>query len=123
MLLNNLFTYKVIESNSFSSLKFQIFIRPDHSIFDGHFPGMPVTPGVCQMEMVKEIFSDYLGGNLIYTSVSNIKFISVWVPNETDSVFMDLSAVDEKTDFNISASIYNSHEVYIKVKGRLHDNA
>ena len=123
MLLNNLFTYKVIESHSLSSLKFQIFIRPDHSIFKGHFPGMPVTPGVCQMEIVKEIFSDYLGVNLTYSSVSNIKFISVWIPNETDSVFMDLSAVDEKVDFSINASIYSNNEVYIKVKGRLHDDA
>ncbi|MEJ0079486.1 MAG: hypothetical protein WDM78_00620 [Puia sp.] len=32
----------------------------DQAIFSGHFPGQPVLPGVCMMEMVAEVLGVYL---------------------------------------------------------------
>ena len=120
MLLNNLFTYEQIEGNSLSFLKFRIYIKSRHVIFTGHFPGNPITPGVCQMEMVKEIFGDYLGESIVFKYVSDMKFINMWVPNDSKSVYMDLSASSDEGGYKMNASIYTGKEVYFKIRGSIH---
>ena len=120
MLLNNLYTYELLEGNSISSLKFRIHIRADHEIFKGHFSGNPITPGVCQMEMVKEIFSDYLGRDLFLNSVSDVKFIAMWVPDESESVYLELTAINEPEGYKIRANIATDKEVYLKLRGNIH---
>ncbi|MBQ0740088.1 3-hydroxyacyl-ACP dehydratase, partial [Aquimarina celericrescens] len=32
-----------------------ITINKNHKIFKGHFPGNPVTPGVCMIQIIKEL--------------------------------------------------------------------
>lgn len=118
MLLNKLYTYEHIEGEAIASLKFKVNIKVNHEIYEGHFPGNPITPGVCQMEMVKEIFSDYLGKNLFFNSVSDMKFITMWVPNELEDVFMDISAKDFEEGYKIKASIYTDKGVYFKLRGK-----
>ncbi|MEP7278535.1 MAG: 3-hydroxyacyl-ACP dehydratase, partial [Bacteroidota bacterium] len=39
-------------------------INPDHAIFKGHFPGQPVVPGVCMMQIVKELMETGTGRRL-----------------------------------------------------------
>jgi 3-hydroxyacyl-[acyl-carrier-protein] dehydratase len=36
-------------------VKAKIAINKRHRIFDGHFPGLPVVPGVCMLQIVREI--------------------------------------------------------------------
>lgn len=120
MLLNNLYTYEKIAGEDISSLKFRIYIHSENEIFTGHFPGNPITPGVCQLEMVKEIFGDYLNKSVCIHSVSNMKFINMWVPNDSEPVFMDLSATENELGYHMNASIYSDREVYFKIKGSIH---
>jgi len=119
MLLNNLFTYELIEGDSISFLKFRIYIHSGHVIFTGHFPENPITPGVCQMEMVKEVFGDYLNEALFFNNVSNMKFINMWVPNDSESVYLELSASVDEVGYKMNASIYTGDEVYFKIKGSI----
>ena len=118
MLLNTLYTYEHLEGDVSASLKFKVNIQANHEIYKGHFPDNPITPGVCQMEMVKEILSDHLGQNLFFNSVSDMKFISMWVPKGSESVFMDISANAYEDGYKIKASIYTDTCVYFKLRGK-----
>ena len=118
MLLNTLYTYEHLEGEALASLKFRVNTQANHEIYNGHFPDNPITPGVCQMQMVKEILSDHLGQNLFFNSVSDMKFISMWVPNESEAVFMDISAKDFEEGYKIKASIYTDSCVYFKLRGK-----
>ncbi|MEC7275563.1 MAG: 3-hydroxyacyl-ACP dehydratase FabZ family protein [Bdellovibrionota bacterium] len=40
-----------------SSVIGHYFTRPDHPIFEGHFPDMPILPGVVQVEMMAQMAS------------------------------------------------------------------
>ncbi len=117
MLLNKLYTYEQVESELPSSLKFKVSINASHEIFEGHFPGNPITPGVCQMEMLKEILSDHLAVNLFFNSISDMKFISIWEPKESEAVFMDVALKLSEDVYNINAKIYKDSIVYFKLKG------
>ena len=32
--------------------RFSLELNPEHPVYEGHFPGNPVVPGVCQVQMI-----------------------------------------------------------------------
>ena len=54
MLRNSFFNILNMVSGS-DGLEVMIRLNPEHEIFRAHFPGQPITPGVCQIQMVTEI--------------------------------------------------------------------
>lgn len=87
-LKNNL--YKIISKEEVNSIfNYTVELNPSCVIYQAHFPGEPITPGVCIVQIGKEVIEDLL---LEQSSVScrleiikakNIKFLSVISPNET----------------------------------------
>ena len=55
-----------------------------HEIFNGHFPGLPVVPGVCMMAIVKEFLEASLQKKLTLRSASQMKFLSLINPEENE---------------------------------------
>ena len=74
----------------------KITINKDHEIFNGHFPGNPVTPGVCMMQIIKEITEEIVGCKLLMQSSSNIKFMAIINPELTPNLDLELDI--QKTD-------------------------
>lgn len=60
-------------------------LNPRHAIFQAHFPGNPITPGVCIIQMVAELFEQYAGRKLALKRVANVKFLHVLSPAEQTS--------------------------------------
>ena len=61
---------------------FDVRLNPDHFIFKAHFPGHPITPGVCLMQMIAELASMAEGCNLLVRNVKNAKYTGVVSPDE-----------------------------------------
>ena len=87
MLINSFFTPinlpQIIEGiNKENPVEFSVGIRinPDHSIFEGHFPGQPIVPCVAYIEMIREIMELVLQKKLLLKEASNIKFLSITNP-------------------------------------------
>jgi 3-hydroxymyristoyl/3-hydroxydecanoyl-(acyl carrier protein) dehydratase len=62
-----------------------------HPIFEGHFPGRPVVPGACLLQIVKELVSMALDSEVRLTRADQIKFISMIGPDEDETVWMNLT--------------------------------
>jgi 3-hydroxyacyl-[acyl-carrier-protein] dehydratase len=122
MLLNEFYTYEQLEGDSIDLLKFRIKILADNDIFMGHFPGNPIMPGVCQMEIVKEVLGDYLGKEIFYSFVSDIKFINMWAPDDSEVIYLEICANEIENGCAIKASIYACDKVYFKLKGLVNDS-
>ena len=60
-----------------------VTFNPAHAIFNGHFPAQPVVPGVCIMEMVKEIMQLRLGVPLLLSAAPVVKFLRLVLPHYT----------------------------------------
>lgn len=73
-----------------SSFREAIRFDADHRIFKGHFPGLPVVPGVCMMAIVKELLEERLGVRLQLSSVPQIKFLSMINPLDHDSAEVEI---------------------------------
>jgi len=90
MLKNDLYTihdYHGTEDSATASL----LLRPDHPLFAGHFPGRPVLPGACMLQMIKEIMETTLNFSLQLTHSPAIKFLSPVVPADTPLLKAELS--------------------------------
>lgn len=73
-----------------SSATAYITINKDHSVFNGHFPGNPVTPGVCMMQIIKEITEQIVDEKLFMESSSNVKFMAIINPEVTPDLELTL---------------------------------
>ncbi len=67
-----------------------VVLNKDHDIFKGHFPGNPVTPGACMLQVVKELTQDILGMKLMMTSAANVKFMALINPEKNPELLLEL---------------------------------
>ena len=97
---------------------FAVHINPLHPIFDGHFPGNPVTPGVAQLEMVKELISTVLDKPLRLTEMGTCKFLAILNPNATPDVEVKLAySTTESDEIKVTASISTAETSFFKMNG------
>lgn len=90
MLLQDFYTVDKIDTNSEGKYLAAITLNKDHDIFKGHFPGNPVTPGVCMMQIIKEITESILNETLTMVSTSNVKFMAIINPEINSKLVLDL---------------------------------
>lgn len=84
-----LYTIRIIEKQA-DTVTADVQIDRAHRLFDGHFPGSPVLPGVVQLEMVKVALSDALGRDLALKEMATCKFLEVFNPAEIPSMTLHI---------------------------------
>lgn len=94
-ILTNFYTLESSEKSENGSFVAKIKLNPDHEIFKGHFPGNPVTPGVCMMQIVKDLTEIFTASKLFLKSASNVKFMAIINPFETPDLVLQLD-INEK---------------------------
>lgn len=98
---------------SFSSM---LSINKGHDIFKGHFPDLPILPGVCMMQIVKEQLEKNLKVKLKLQSAANIKFLSLINPAENTEVAIDVKySRTEEGMYNADAIISVDSRPYFKL--------
>ena len=90
MLKNDFFTLTTPLSGGDGIYKTTIALDKEHAIFQGHFPGLPVVPGVCMMAIVKELLEEAVNRPLQLLNTANIKFLSLINPLENETVDVEL---------------------------------
>ncbi|TXI83641.1 MAG: 3-hydroxyacyl-ACP dehydratase [Crocinitomicaceae bacterium] len=109
MILNDTF-YTVTElTKGENTLDATIKLNAAHAIFEGHFPNNPVTPGVVEMEIVKEILSLGLEKPLKMKTMSSCKFLAVLNPINVENV-------------QVKISITEMDDAFVRISGQLADD-
>ena len=124
-MLENVF-YKIINYETFSengyagsfNINSTIVFNQDHSIFKGHFPDLPVVPGVCMIQIIKELTEKYLKKHITLKSASNTKFLKVINPEITVNILIDCDFLDIEI-VKIKAKISNNEHIYMTFQGKL----
>lgn len=96
MLIPGLYTTETFNKNE-EGITAHIKLNPKHEIFKGHFPGKPIMPGVCMIQIIKELTERSLGKDLFLSIASNVKFMAIINP-ETDPTLIiniDLMELDD----------------------------
>lgn len=119
MLLGSLFVIKS-EAKDDNFFRVQIQIPDSHPVFDGHFPGAPVMPGVCQIQMLEETLSHLLKKSLVLKHANTIKFLAGMEPVKHHDITMEIKVEPRESDFHVNATYFNPSETFFKFKGDFH---
>lgn len=72
---------------------FQIHLNAQHFIYKAHFPGEPITPGVCILQMCMELLSEHIGQKLSLLCAKNVKYLKIIVPDQTADLVVRVQKV------------------------------
>ena len=70
-------------------------LLPESPVYKGHFPGYPITPGVCLVEMALEAIGEKAGHDVRLVAAKNIKFTSPVLPEEGTELRFNISGEGE----------------------------
>ncbi|MDE6872352.1 MAG: hypothetical protein K2J62_09590 [Bacteroidales bacterium] len=92
-------------------------LDPGSDIFKGHFPGQPILPGVCSVQMLGEIMSEVIGKEVFINEVSSCKYLKTVDPVQEQELHLDIdySFSDGKVTAAASGSTA-AGEPYLKIK-------
>lgn len=113
MLRNDLYTVDSI-TESHPAFQVSVTLNPRHAIFKGHFPGHPVLPGVCMLEMIRELMEDRLKQKLRISKGPLIKFLAMIIPEKNTSFEVDLHYETKDGFIDASGRIFHGTTTFMK---------
>lgn len=105
--------YKIINLDESQSDKLIALVKIDklHPIFKGHFPNHPVTPGVCTMQIIKELSEKWSDKKLMLKTARNVKFMAIINPE-----------LNENVQFEIQFEQFSDEELSVKSTVSIDEN-
>jgi 3-hydroxyacyl-[acyl-carrier-protein] dehydratase len=113
LLLNELYTIQTLMETQ-NGIQATILLRADHAIFKGHFPGQPVLPGVCMMEMIAEITGNYLKKQFRISGGPLIKFLHMIDPGQNPLISLEIKYQTTFSHTTTSGKIYFGTSIFMK---------
>lgn len=85
----------------------------EHEIFQGHFPGNPIVPGVCTLGIVKDALVRAIGKPLCLFKAPMVKYLGLITPDK--QVRLSASWVTTDEGFVVNANVADDATVYFKM--------
>ena len=101
---------KVVEQ----TIVYQVELNKEHSVYQGHFPDIAVSPGVMLTDMVRTLCQEHLGIKLQLKEGKNIKFLQPVLPQKETRFEVALS-LSEGDPLQVKATAMNENGTYFKV--------
>lgn len=65
---------------------FSVKLNPASRIYAAHFPGTPITPGACIIQIALELTEKLAGKELEIEEIKNVKFLNILSPIDNPTV-------------------------------------
>ncbi|MDR1745826.1 MAG: hydroxymyristoyl-ACP dehydratase [Tannerella sp.] len=96
---------------------FEIALNPDCRVYRGHFPDMPVAPGVCNIQMVRECVERIAGRPLQLSHITQCKMTTMLTPEQHPDLQIYIHKFEaDEPPFPVHATIGRDDEVYFILK-------
>lgn len=102
------------------SLIYSVSLNPGHEVYKGHFPEKPITPGVCSIQMIKELAEDCLSKKLTLSCIDRCRLTAMITPDSVPEFSVRI-AIDPADNSKISAEIFSGSTTYLTLAGTLID--
>lgn len=96
---------------------FHVRINPEWPIYKAHFPGHPITPGVCIVQMVQELLQGFLHRELCLDKAKNVKYLAIISPEEVSELSIVFPKIEEQPDgsLKVQAQVLNGESLCTKL--------
>lgn len=92
-------------------------VNPKSGILKGHFPGHPVIPGACMLQMLKEVLESALKTPIILKKADSLKFMRIIDPENTETVLLDIIYKSDNDAINVTAKLSTDEIICFKFQG------
>lgn len=120
MELRDLFEHSIVGAEEGKIIATARFNK-EHPVYLGHFPGAPVTPGVCQLWLIRAIVSEVLGKPLMLGSARDIKFLSMHNPFDDEELSVEISYRQNGDAVEVNATLADGERKVLKLNGEYRD--
>jgi len=109
---------KISTDSGSSEYQYAVQLNPEHDIFKGHFPGQPVLPGVCQIEILGHSLEKETGKQVYLGNAKNIKFLKIIDPLISSLLILKVKILESSEEsIKVSAVLDTDEGAYFKFKG------
>ena len=121
LFLDNLYTITSQTPLDDVAVQYQIRLNPASVIFRAHFPGEPIMPGACIVQLVQELYMHWRQSEVEIAKVNNLKFLSVISPDAVLDLDVRIEVKkQEDALIHIKADITRGDVDYTKMSLLLH---
>ena len=110
--------YKVLSEEKTSDSKYTItiLVNEKHEVFKGHFPGNPIMPGVCMIQIIKELTEKITESTLMIQTLANVKFMALINPENNPELRLELDiTLTEDNLVKVKNTTYFNETVALKL--------
>lgn len=116
--------FTILRCSPDSRLKGKVRVRlnPDCTVYAGHFPSEPVSPGVCNIEMVRQCAELIHNHTLRINSIKQCRLTTLMTPllHPQADVNIDMQAKEEGS-YRLVAAIGEGESMYLTLKADVSD--
>lgn len=119
-MLENKF-YKIINiSNDSEFHLFEVELLRDCDVYEGHFPGEAIAPGVCNIQMIKECAEKVVGHKIFMYNLQQVRLTTLVKPDVHShcEVRLQLQQLSEE-EYKLRATIGNGDDIYLDLKAQV----
>ncbi len=109
ILQNDLYT--IVETGDKAA---KIRLLPESAIYQGHFPGNPITPGMCQVGIVEELARNICGVELFLSEVKMLKYMDILRPSTQEVEVKFDKLEDDGTSVSAKGTVASEDRVFTK---------
>jgi 3-hydroxyacyl-[acyl-carrier-protein] dehydratase len=114
---NEIFIIESLEHGA-GQVTANLSINKSSAIFEGHFPGQPVVPGDCMVQLVKDILQDALNIKVMLKKAATIKFIAMITPDTVHPINLTIGyKIIDDGYISINAKILTGDVTCFKLQG------
>ncbi|KQX08669.1 3-hydroxyacyl-ACP dehydratase [Flavobacterium sp. Root420] len=110
--------YKVLSEEKTTDSKYSItiLVNEKHEIFKGHFPGNPIMPGVCMIQIIKELTEKITESTLMIQTLANVKFMALINPENNPELRLELDITTTEDNLvKVKNTTYFNETVALKL--------
>lgn len=120
MLIKNFYNILSKNNSAEGEYLYTIAMDPSCEVYKGHFPGKPVAPGVCNVQMIKECAEDALQATCLLSSIGQCRFSALVTPATTPELDLKITFKPTEGDtIKFNATLFKGETVYIDMRGEL----
>lgn len=99
--------------------EFSISLLPGCDVYRGHFPGHPVCPGVCEMQLLKELVARAVGHGLTISHIKRCRLTAVATPDGCPKLRVEAQYSIEGDTVSVAGTLADTEKQYMDFKGEM----
>ena len=115
MLISDYYTILHREQRDDQTYIFRFTLNPEAGVYSGHFPGNPIAPGVCSLQMIKECLQYILSCDILHLPrIKQCRFSRLLRPSDKERLLFIKLLEDQW----FCAEIVEDEQVCMKIKAQ-----